>query len=198
MKVILISRVAKLGVVGDIVNVKDGYGKNFLIPQKKAIFFSTANYKVFEEKREHFEAENKEYFDAATINKSKLDGKNIIIIENASDDGRLYGSITTTTIANKINDIVGDKTVSRVDILLKKPIKELGVFDVKVDLYSDVIAQINIVVSRNDSESETLIANHIAEIKKSKEEKLKSEKSTKPAVVKEEEPIDQESEAVSS
>jgi large subunit ribosomal protein L9 len=198
MKVILISRVAKLGVVGDILNVKDGYGKNFLIPQKKAIFYSTANYKVFEEKRQHFEAENKEYFDAAKINKIKLDGKNIIIIENASDDGRLYGSITTATIANKINEIVGDKSVSRIDISLKHPIKELGVFDVKVDLYSDVLAQINIVVSRSESESETMIADHIAEVQKSKEDKIKAEKAVKSAIKEEEVLDDKEVVAVSS
>ncbi|MFT6105877.1 MAG: large subunit ribosomal protein L9 [Rickettsiales bacterium] len=188
MKVILISRVAKLGVVGDIINVKDGYGKNFLIPEKKAIFYSVSNYKVYEEKKQYFEAENKVHFDAAKDNKGKLDGKNIIIIENASDDGRLYGSITTATIANKINDIIGEKTVSRVDISLKSPIKDLGVFDVKVDLYSDVIAQINVVVSRSESESEIMIA-------KSKEDK-KSEKTTKSFSAEEKDQQDQLSAAL--
>ena len=91
MKVILISKIAKLGDVGEIVNVKDGFAKNFLIPSKKAIAYTVANYKFFEEQKQHFEAENQKSTIAASKLKSSLEGKDIIIIENASDDGRLYG-----------------------------------------------------------------------------------------------------------
>lgn len=160
MKVILIAKVAKLGNVGDVVTVKDGYGKNFLIPQKKAIFYSVANYKSFEAKKHQFEAENQKHTSAAEGFKAKLAGKDVVILGNASDDGRLYGSITTATIASKINEILGEKTVSRIDILLKKPIKEIGVYDVKVDLYSGIFSDVRVIVSRSESEVESLIAAH--------------------------------------
>ena len=103
MKVILISKFANLGNVGDVINVKDGYGKNFLIPQKKAIFYSNTNYKLFEVKKEQFEVENQENISVAQKNKEKIDGKTITMIENASDDGKLYGSITTTVLTAPVN-----------------------------------------------------------------------------------------------
>ena len=159
MKIILISKFANLGNVGDIVNVKDGYGKNFLIPQKKAIFYSAANYKTFEAQKKQFELENEKNCSSAELNKAKLDGKVITIISNASDDGKLYGSITTSIIANEVNKILGEAIVSRANIILKKPIKDIGVHNVKVDLYSDIIANIKIVIARTASEFESLIAN---------------------------------------
>ncbi len=159
MKVILISKVANLGNIGDIANVRDGYAKNFLIPQKKAIFYSVANYKVFEAKKQQFEAENQKNSSGAQDNKQKLDGKTITIIGNASDDGRLYGSITTATVAGKVNEILNAKNaVSRIDIILKKPIKDIGVHDVKVDLYSGIIANVKVVVGRSESEADILLA----------------------------------------
>ncbi|MES2677613.1 MAG: 50S ribosomal protein L9 [Pseudomonadota bacterium] len=183
MKVILISRVAKLGSIGDVVNVKDGYGKNFLIPQKKAIFCNEANYKIFEAKKQQFEAQNQNHSSAAEAHKAKLNGKNVIILGNASDDGRLYGSVTTATVATKINEVLGEKVVSRIDILLKKPIKDIGVHDVKVDLYSGIIAEVRVIVSRSESEIENLLANHLALEEKSK--KAKAENQVKEKVVSE-------------
>ncbi|MCE3255046.1 MAG: ribosomal protein [Rickettsiaceae bacterium] len=166
MKIILISRIAKLGNVGDVVSVKDGYAKNFLIPQKKAIFYNAANYKIFESKKQQFEVENQKNSSSAESNKDKLAGKDIVIFGNASDDGRLYGSVTTATIASKVNEILGSKKVSRIDIILKKPIKDIGVYDVKVDLYSGITANIRVIVSRSESEIETLLAAHTASEKK--------------------------------
>ena len=163
MKVILISRVAKLGSIGDVVSVKDGYGKNFLIPQKKAIFCNAANEKIFKAKKQQFESQSQDDFSAAEAHKAKLNGKDIIILGNASDDGRLYGSVTTANVAAKINDVLGKKIVSRIDILLKKPIKDIGVHDVKVDLYSGVAASVRVVVSRSESEVENLIAKYSVE-----------------------------------
>jgi len=179
MKVILISRVTKLGSIGDVVNVKDGYGKNFLIPQKKAIFFNATNYKIFETKKQQFESQNKNNSSSAEDYKIKLNGKDIVIFGNASDDGRLYGSVTTATVATKINEFLGEKVVSRIDILLKKPIKDIGVHDVRVDLYSGIIAEVRVIVSRSESEIENLIAKYVAteiESKKSKVENQPKEK----------------------
>ena len=158
MKVILISRFANLGNIGDIINVRDGYGKNFLIPQKKAIFYSLANYKTFEAKKQQFEAENQENCSNAEGHKIQLNDKIITILGNASDDGKLYGSITTATIANEVNKIVGKVIISRANIILKKPIKEIGIHNVKVDLHSDIIANVKVVVARTESEAKSVIA----------------------------------------
>jgi large subunit ribosomal protein L9 len=195
MKVILISKVANLGNIGDIANVRDGYAKNFLIPQKKAIFYSVANYQVFEAKKQQFEAENQKNTSGAEANKQKLDGKVITIIGNASDDGRLYGSITTATIAAKVNEILGlannaVRAVTRIDIVLKKPIKDIGVHEVKVDLYSGIIANIKVVVGRSESEAEILLAAGVeaakaAEAKAKKADKTADEVEQAPQVTEE-------------
>ena len=168
MKVILISRVAKLGNIGDVVTVKDGYGKNFLVPQKKAIFYNVANYKIFESKKQQFETENQQNSSGAEISKAKLNGKDIIILGNASDDGRLYGSVTTATVAAKVNEVLGSKTVSRIDVLLRKPIKDIGVHEVKIDLYSGIIAEVRVIVSRSESEIANILAAYTSGDDKSK------------------------------
>lgn len=157
MKIILISRVANLGKIGDIVNVKDGYGKNFLIPQKRAIFYSVANYKIFEQNKSQFEADNNKNIASAEKSKQDLFNQEIAIIENASDDGRLYGSVSTADIADRVNDILGSKSVSRIDIMLKKPIKNIGVYNIDIDLYSGIFANIKVVVARSKSEVAALI-----------------------------------------
>ncbi len=157
MKLILISKVANLGNIGDIVVAKNGYGKNFLIPQKKAILYNIGNYKLFESKRKEFEAENLRNLSISEKIKEQIIGKDIIIIENASDDGRLYGSVTTSVIAGKINEILGEKTLSRASIFLNKPIKEIGLYEVRLNLHSDVDAKIRVIVTRSESEIEILL-----------------------------------------
>jgi len=184
MKVILISKVANLGNIGDIANVRDGYAKNFLIPQKKAIFYSVANYKVFEAKKQQFESENQKNVSGAESNQQKLNNKIITIVGNASDDGRLYGSITTATVAAKVNDILGiannaQGAVTRIDIILKKPIKDIGVHNVKVDLYSGIVANLKVVVGRSESEAKTLLADSEAEAAKQASAESKIKKSEK-------------------
>lgn len=173
MKIILTSRVANLGNVGDIINVKDGFARNFLIPSKKAIAYTPANYKFFEEQKAHFEAENKKNISAAEKLKKSLEGKDIIILENASDDGRLYGSVGSAEISTKINEILGgkDKAISRSNILLKKPIKEIGVYAVTVNLYSEVAVELRLIVTRSESEIPSLLAGE----KKDKKSKDKAE-----------------------
>ncbi len=180
MKVILISRVAKLGNIGDVVSVKDGYGKNFLIPQKKAIFCNSANYKIFEAKKQQFEADNQNSTSAAESRKTKLSGKDITIFGNASDDGRLYGSITSTTIATKLNEFIGEKVVSKIDVVLQKPIKDIGIHNVKIDLYSGIIAEIRVIVSRTESEAEQLIANYLL-VNENKSKKIIAEDKVEPS-----------------
>ncbi len=157
MKIILISAVSKLGKIGDIVEVTNGYAKNFLIPSKKAICFTSANYKVFEAKKAEFEQAHINNLDSASKVKAKVAGKDLVIIENASDDGRLYGSVSSSVIAAKINEMLGEKLVSRADVFLKKPIKEIGVYVVKLNPHSDISFDVRAIVTRSESEIEALL-----------------------------------------
>ena len=175
MKIILISAISKLGKVGDIVEVKDGYGKNFLIPAKKAICYSTANYKVFEEKKAEFEKANQGNLDAANKIKDAISGKNITIIENASDDGRLYGSVNSSVIAAKVSQNI-EGSISRSEISLEKPIKEIGIYEALITPHSEVSFKVNLVVSRSESEVKTLLeAKKEAEKKPAKKKEEKTE-----------------------
>ena len=157
MKIILISAVSKLGKIGDVVEVANGYAKNFLIPGKKAICFTKANYKIFEERKAEFEQANLNNLDSASKAKAKIAGKDLIIIENSSDDGRLYGSVNSSVIAAKINEMLGEKLVSRTEVSLTKPIKEIGVYQVKLELHSDISFEVRAIVTRSESEIETLL-----------------------------------------
>ncbi len=167
MKIILIATVSNLGKIGDVIEVKNGYAKNFLIPNKKAICFTTNNYKIFETKKHEFEQENLKNLSVAEKVKAQISGKDVVIIENASDDGRLYGSVNSAVIAAKINEVIGEKLVSRADIFLKKPIKEIGLYEVKLNLHSEVALDVRLIVTRSESEIEALLK---AEKKGSKSE----------------------------
>ncbi len=153
MKVILIDALPKLGKIGDVVVVKNGYAKNFLIPNKKAICFSEENYKAFEGKKHVFEQESVKRLEGASKIKALTEGKNVIIIENASDDGRLYGSVNSSLIANKINELIGEKLVVKSSIFLNKPIKETGIYEAKLAIHSDLSITVKLVVSRSESEA---------------------------------------------
>jgi large subunit ribosomal protein L9 len=157
MKVILIDALPKLGKIGDVVVVKNGYAKNFLIPNKKAICFSEENYKSFESKKNHFEQESVKRLEGASKIKALTEGKNIIIIENASDDGRLYGSVSSSLIANKINEAIGEKLVEKGAIFLSKPIKETGIYEAKLALHSELAISVKLVVSRSESEAHAML-----------------------------------------
>ena len=157
MKVILIDALPKLGKIGDVVVVKNGYAKNFLIPNKKAICFTEENYKSFESKKHEFEQESIARLEGASKIKALTEGKNIIIIENASDDGRLYGSVNSSLIASKINELIGEKLVEKSAIFLNKPIKETGIYEAKLALHSELSISVKLVVSRTESEAQALL-----------------------------------------
>ncbi len=172
MKIILISTVSNLGRIGDVVEVKSGYAKNFLIPSKKAICFTENSYKIFESKKQEFEQLNKSNLESAGKLQRSLLGKDIIIIKSASDDGRLYGSVTSSDIAAKVNEISGSKDISRSDIFLKKPIKEIGLYQVTVSPHSEVNCEVRLIVSRSESEIKALLE---AEKKSNKKSEANSE-----------------------
>lgn len=172
MKIILISTVANLGRIGDVMEVKSGYAKNFLIPSKKAICFTENSYKVFESKKQEFEQVNQDNLESSKKLQRSLLGKDIIIIKSASDDGRLYGSVTSSDIAAKVNELSGSKDISRSDIFLKKPIKEIGLYQVTVSPHSEVNCEVRLIVSRSESEISALLE---AEKKANKKSEIKSE-----------------------
>ncbi len=175
MKIILTSRVSGLGRVGDIVDVKNGYAKNFLIPTDKAICYSENNKTLFESKRAEYEKASNDALELANHAKKEFIGKNLVIIENASDDGRLYGSVNSSVIAAKINEELKKDIAKKTDIILEKPIKEIGVYSVKVEIHGDVEFSVRLVVSRLESEVENLIKAHEKAIKQAakKEEEEK-------------------------
>lgn len=168
MKLILISTVANLGKIGDVVQVKDGFARNFLIPNKKAVIYNENNFKIFENKKKHFEEESQKLIKITNSVKKSIGAINIVITENASDDGRLYGSINSSIIAEKINKIVKDNHLSKTNIILQNQIKEIGVYKVTISLHPDAQFDITLVVCRNESEVDALI-------KAKKEAKKKSQ-----------------------
>lgn len=172
MKVILTAAVSTLGKIGDVVEVKNGYARNFLIPNKKAICSTLNNRKIFDSKKQEFEQANQKNLDLASKVKDQILGKDIIIIENASDDGRLYGSVNSSVIADAINKVLGQKLVVRSDILLKKPIKEIGVYQAKLATHSEVAFDVCLVVTRSESEIAALLKADKKGVSKSEQEEI--------------------------
>ncbi|WP_376872464.1 50S ribosomal protein L9 [Albirhodobacter sp. R86504] len=152
MQVILLERVAKLGQMGDVVSVKDGYGRNFLLPQGKALRASAANIKSFEERKAQLEARNLETKSEAEALAAKLDGQQFVVIRSASDAGALYGSVTPRDCAEAAE--AAGFTVDRKQIIILKPIKDLGLHDLSVVLHPEVTATITMNVARSAEEAE--------------------------------------------
>ena len=151
MQIILLQRVAKLGQMGEVVNVKDGYARNFLLPQGKALRANANNIKTFEVKKAQLEATNLESRGEAEAFGAKLDGQIYVVIRSASDAGALYGSVTTRDAAEAATE--GGFTVARGQIVLDRPIKELGIHTVSVVLHPEVTVKIKLNVARSVEEA---------------------------------------------
>lgn len=152
MDIILLERVEKLGGIGDVVTVKDGYARNFLLPNKKALRANDANRKVFEANRAKIEADNAARRGDAEKASSNVDGKQIVLIRAASNTGQLYGSVSVRDITEGLNaDGAG---VTKSMIVLERPIKSLGVYEVKVVLHPEVVVKVTVNVARSDDEAE--------------------------------------------
>ena len=152
MQIILMERVAKLGQMGDVVNVKQGYARNFLIPSGKALRASEANIARFESQKVQLEAQNLETKTEAEALANKLDGKQFIVIRSASDAGSLYGSVTTRD-ASEAAEAAGFN-VSKKQMVLGTPIKDLGIHNLSVRLHPEVEAKIELNVARSMEEAE--------------------------------------------
>jgi len=152
MDIILLERVEKLGAIGDVVTVKDGYARNFLLPNKKALRANDANRKVFEANRAKIESDNASRRDEAQKASGSVEGKQIILIRAASQTGQLYGSVSVKDIVDGL--VAQDAKVSKNMIVLERPIKTLGIFGVKVVLHPEVTVNVQVNVARSDDEAE--------------------------------------------
>ncbi|MEZ5849237.1 MAG: 50S ribosomal protein L9 [Hyphomicrobiaceae bacterium] len=152
MQVILLERIGRLGQMGDVVRVKDGYARNFLLPRGKALRATDANRKLFETQRTQLEARNLELKAEASTLAEKVEGRSFTTIRQAGDTGQLYGSVSTRDIAELISE--GGISVNRNQILLDKPIKGLGLHDVHVLLHPEVSVKVSINVARSQDEAD--------------------------------------------
>lgn len=152
MKVILLERVERLGALGDVVNVKDGFARNFLLPRSKALRATSANLKVFEHQREDIEVRNQKAREAASKAGEKLDGTSYILIRQAGETGQLYGSVSGRDVADAVNAEGG--SIDRAMVVLDKPLKTLGVHPIKVKLHAEVTVTVNINIARSQDEAE--------------------------------------------
>ncbi len=152
MDVILLERVAKLGQMGEVFSVKDGYARNYLLPQKKALRVNEANMAAFEAQKAQLETRNLETKKEAESLATKLDGQQFVVIRSASDAGALYGSVTTRDAADAATE--AGVTVDRKQVQMTKPIKELGLHAVQVVLHPEVEVEIVLNVARSTEEAE--------------------------------------------
>lgn len=148
MKVVLLERIGSLGTIGDVVNVKPGFARNFLLPKDKALRATAANLAKFEAQREVLEARNAEQAASAIESGKDLDGKTFIMIRKAGETGMLYGSVSARDVAEQIAG-----PVTRSMVVLEQPIKELGLHPVKVQLHAEVEITVEINVARSEDEA---------------------------------------------
>ena len=156
MQVILLERIGRLGQMGDVVNVKDGYARNFLLPQKKALRATEDNRAHFETQRAQLEANNLELKKEAEAVAEKLEGKIFVAIRSAGDTGQLYGSVATRDIAEAVT--AGGFTIDRRQVILERPIKTLGLHKTRVALHPEVIVNVTLNVARSDGRGRAPVA----------------------------------------
>lgn len=152
MEVILLERIEKLGHIGDVVNVKNGFARNYLLPNKKALRANESNRKLFEANRARIEADNAERRSAAEKDSKTVDGKTVQLIRQASNTGQLYGSVSARDIVEAL-EAEGAK-VTKSQVVLDRPIKSIGMQDVKIALHPEVSVTVHVNVARSPEEAE--------------------------------------------
>ncbi|RYY23105.1 MAG: 50S ribosomal protein L9 [Sphingomonadales bacterium] len=152
MDVILLERVEKLGAIGDVVKVKDGFARNFLLPNKKALRANEANRKVFEANRARIESDNASRRGEAEIEAGSFTDVSVTLIRQASNTGQLYGSVA---VRDLVEALVADKhKVTKAQVVLDKPIKSIGLYDIRVQLHPEVSVTVKVNVARSPEEAE--------------------------------------------
>jgi large subunit ribosomal protein L9 len=156
MQVILLERIEKLGQMGDVVSVKSGYARNFLLPFKKALRATEQNRARFADQRAQLEAQNLGLRAEATTVAAKLNGLNVTLVRQAGEFGQLYGSVGASDIAKAIT--AAGFTISRRQVVLQAPIKALGVHAIKISLHPEVAVNVNVNVARSEAEAQAQLA----------------------------------------
>ena len=152
MEVILLERVEKLGGIGDVVTVKNGFARNYLLPNKKALRANEANRKVFEANRARIESENAERRIAAESSSKGIDGKTVQLIRQASNTGQLYGSVSARDIVEALDGVGAHVTKSQV--VLDRPIKAIGMHEIRIALHPEVAVTVKVNVARSPEEAD--------------------------------------------
>lgn len=152
MDVILLERVEKLGGIGDVVTVKNGFARNYLLPRKKALRANEANRKVFEANRARIESENAERRSAAEASSKGVDGKTVQLIRQASNTGQLYGSVSARDIVDAL-EAEGAK-VTKSQVVLDRPIKAIGMHEIRIALHPEVSVTVKVNVARSPEEAD--------------------------------------------
>lgn len=152
MEIILLERIENLGSIGDVVSVRDGYARNYLLPQKKALRANDANKQVFEANRERLEKENAERRSEAEKEGQKVDGAEVVLIRASSNSGQLYGSVNVRDIAQALEE--QGFTVDKRQVVMGSPIKTIGMHDVTIALHPEVRVTVKANVARSDDEAE--------------------------------------------
>lgn len=152
MDIILLERVEKLGNIGDVVSVKDGFARNYLLPNRKALRANDANKKIFEANRAKIEADNAARRTDAETHSADVEGKQVVLIRASSNSGQLYGSVSVRDIVDALN--AEGAGLAKQMIVLERPIKTLGIFDVTVNLHPEVSVKIKVNVARSPDEAE--------------------------------------------
>jgi large subunit ribosomal protein L9 len=151
MEIILLERVEKLGAIGDVVKVKDGFARNYLLPRKKALRANEANRKLFEANRARIEEENAHRRSDAEKAAKSVDGKTVQLIRQASNAGQLYGSVSARDIAEALEGVGAH--VAKSQVVLDRPIKSIGMHEVKIALHPEVAVTVNVNVARSPEEA---------------------------------------------
>lgn len=191
MQIILLENVNQLGKIGEVVKVRDGYARNFLIPRKIAVRATKENLAFFENRRSEIEAQNLQKKQEAQVVLEAINGASVTLVRQAGEDGRLYGSVTAKDIVGALASKSGH-TVSYTAVVLNNKFKEIGIYPITIQLHAEVIATINLNIARNEEEAKT------AEIKAAKAKETESltpkkEHKAKSETPKEEAPAAQES-----
>lgn len=171
MEVILLEKIGKLGHLGDKVTVKDGYARNFLIPAGKALRVTKANLEMFEAKKAELTKKSEDARKVAEALSAKIKGKSFVVIRQAGDTGHLYGSVSTRDLAATLKKVGVDVDYNKITI--DTPIKEIGIYEVKVALHPEIVDTIKVNVARSEEEAK------VAEVTAEKEAKAAKEKAAK-------------------
>lgn len=152
MEIILLERVEKLGAIGDVVKVKDGFARNYLLPRKKALRANDANRKLFESNRARIEEENANRRSEAETSAKSVDGKTVKLIRQASNTGQLYGSVSARDVVDALE--AEGARVGKSQVVLDRPIKAIGMHEVKIALHPEVSVTVKVNVARSPEEAD--------------------------------------------